>query len=69
VRAAADAAHLEADAASRPPAPCLDAFAERAAIAEHDGGMTRADAEALAAAEQGYPTAAALLAAVQEAAR
>jgi hypothetical protein len=44
-------------------APDLDAFAERAAIAEHDGGMTRADAEALAAAEQGYPSAAALMAA------
>jgi hypothetical protein len=58
-----------ADAASRLPAPDLDAFEERAAIAEHDGGMSRAEAEALAAAEQGYATAAALLAAVQGGAR
>ena len=31
-----------------------DAFDERAAIAEYDGGLTRADAEDLAARCQGY---------------
>lgn len=31
------------------PADSVDAFEERAAIAEYSGGLTRADAEALAA--------------------
>ena len=35
-------------------APDIDAFEERAAIAEYDGGLTRADAEQLAAECQGY---------------
>ena len=34
--------------------PDTDAFEERAAIAEYDGGLTRADAERLAAECQGY---------------
>ena len=34
--------------------PDLDAFEERAAIIEHDGGHPRHDAEALAAQEQGF---------------
>ena len=34
--------------------PDTDAFEERAAIAEYDGGLTRADAERLAAQGQGY---------------
>jgi len=37
--------------------PDIDAFEERAAIAEHDGGLSRAAAEDLAAREQGYPDA------------
>jgi hypothetical protein len=40
------------------------AFEERAAIAEHDGGLSRDDAETMAAREQGYETGDALLAAV-----
>jgi hypothetical protein len=35
-------------------APDPDAFEERSAIAEHDGGMSRQDAESLAAREQGF---------------
>ena len=35
-------------------APDPDAFEERAAIIEHDGGMPRQDAETLAAQEQGF---------------
>ena len=34
--------------------PDLDAFEERAAIAEYDGGLTRTDAEKLAAQCQGF---------------
>jgi hypothetical protein len=34
--------------------PDTDAFEERAAIAEYDGGLSRADAEPLAAQGQGY---------------
>ena len=34
--------------------PDTDAFDERAAIAEYDGGLSRADAEDLAAQSQGY---------------
>ena len=37
--------------------PDIEAFEERAAIAEHDGGLTRAAAENVAAREQGYDTA------------
>ena len=33
--------------------PDIDAFEERAAIAEYDGGLTRQDAEDLAAQAQG----------------
>jgi hypothetical protein len=47
-------------------APDLDAFAERAAIAEHDGGLTRPAAERLAAREQGFADPAALRAAAVE---
>lgn len=42
------------------PCPDHDAFAERAAILEHDGALPRADAEIRAAAEQGYPDASAM---------
>lgn len=34
--------------------PDIDAFEERAAIAEHDGGLTRSRAEDLAAQAQGF---------------
>ena len=34
--------------------PDLDAFEERASICEYDGGLSRADAEDLAAQSQGY---------------
>ena len=34
--------------------PDIDAFEERAAIAEYDGGLSRADAEHLAAQCQGF---------------
>lgn len=44
----------------------LDAFEERAAIAEFDGGLPRAEAERLAAMDQGFTSAAALLAASME---
>lgn len=44
-------------------APDLDAFEERAATAQHDGGLTRAQAEALAAQDQGCESAEALCAA------
>ena len=37
--------------------PDIDAFEERAAIAEFDGGLTRLQAEALAAQEQGFASA------------
>jgi hypothetical protein len=36
------------------PVPDIDAFEERAAIAEHDGGLSRDAAEDLAAREQGF---------------
>lgn len=47
----------------REPAPDLDAFEERAAIAEHNGGLGRSEAEALAASEQGFETPADLVSA------
>lgn len=34
--------------------PDIDAFEERAAIAEHDGGLSRRAAEDLAARSQGF---------------
>lgn len=34
--------------------PDIEAFEERAAIAEHDGGLTKAEAEDLAARAQGF---------------
>jgi hypothetical protein len=34
--------------------PDIDWFEERAAIAEHDGGLSREDAEDLAARAQGF---------------
>jgi len=36
------------------PSPDIDAFEERAAIAQFDGGLTRAQAEDLAAQGQGF---------------
>jgi hypothetical protein len=41
------------------PCPDIDAFEERAAIAQFDGGLTRAIAEDLAAQRQGFKDAAA----------
>lgn len=35
--------------------PDIEAFEERAAIAEYDGGLSRAGAEDLAARAQGFP--------------
>jgi hypothetical protein len=46
------------------PAPDLDAFEERAAIIEHDGGLSRPEAERLAARDQGFASAAAFRAAL-----
>lgn len=37
--------------------PDIEAFEERAAIAEFDGGLTRLQAESLAAQEQGFASA------------
>ena len=37
--------------------PVIDAFEERAAIAEYDGGLTRSKAEDLAAQAQGFTNA------------
>ena len=37
--------------------PDIEAFEERAAIAQYDGGLTRLQAEALAAQEQGFASA------------
>lgn len=37
--------------------PDIEAFDERAAIAEHDGGLSRLDAENLAARAQGFKNA------------
>lgn len=37
--------------------PDIDAFEERAAIAEYDGGLSRREAENLAARAQGVPDA------------
>jgi hypothetical protein len=34
--------------------PDIDAFEERAAIAEYDGGLSRSEAEDLAARQQGF---------------
>ena len=42
----------------RDPFPDIDAFEERAAIIEFDGGYTRQEAEDLAAQGQGYRDAA-----------
>ena len=39
--------------------PDIEAFEERAAIAEYDGGLTRLQAESLAAQEQGFASASA----------
>jgi hypothetical protein len=38
----------------KPQRPDIDAFEERAAIAEFDGGLTRREAEHLAAQSQGF---------------
>jgi len=35
--------------------PDIEVFEERAAIAQHDGGLTRSQAEGLAATEKGLP--------------
>lgn len=40
--------------AAHSPAPDLDAFEERAAIVEFDGGLSRGDAERIAAQDQGH---------------
>ena len=37
--------------------PDIEAFEERAAIAQYDGGLTRLQAENLAASKQGFATA------------
>jgi len=37
--------------------PDIDAFQERAAIAEYDGGLSRSEAENLAARAQEFPSA------------
>ena len=37
--------------------PDIEAFEERAAIAEYDGGLTRLQAESLAATQQGFGSA------------
>jgi len=37
--------------------PDIEAFEERAAIAEYDGGLTRLQAESLAAQKQGFASA------------
>ena len=42
---------------SNPPVPDIDAFEERAAIAEYDGDLPRAQAENLAARAQGFDSA------------
>lgn len=47
-------------------APDLDAFEERAAIAEHDGGLPRAEAEQLAVGALGFADQATLYAAAAE---
>ena len=39
------------------PIPDIDAFEERAAIAQYDGGLSRRTAEDLAAQAQGFPDA------------
>jgi hypothetical protein len=39
------------------PIPDIEAFEERAAIAEYDGGLTRQAAEDLAACSQGFRSA------------
>lgn len=57
-----DRAESYPSASNQPPPPDLDAFEERAAIAEHDGGLGRVEAEALAAREAGYENPAALYA-------
>ena len=43
----------------------LDHFEERAAIAQYDGGLSRAEAERRAARDQGFTRAAALLTAAE----
>jgi hypothetical protein len=47
--------------------PDLDAFEERAAICEYDGGLLRADAEGIAAQCQGFSNVIAFRAACEEA--
>ena len=42
---------------SASPIPDIEAFEERAAIAEYDGGLTRLQAESMAAQEQGFASA------------
>ena len=37
-----------------PPVPDIDAFEERAAIIQHDGGLSRSRAEDVAAQAQGF---------------
>jgi len=45
------------DLPSRHIIPDIEAFEERAAIAEYDGGLTRSQAEELAAQAQGFESA------------
>ena len=49
--------------------PDTDAFEERAAIAEFDGGLTRREAETLAARAQGYDNVVQFRAALKEGGR
>lgn len=51
----AGVAGVAAPALATAPPPDLDAFEERAAITQHDGGLSREQAERLAAEAQGYP--------------
>ena len=46
------------DPLSRHIIPDIEAFEERAAIAEYEGGLSRSQAEDLAAQAQGFPSAA-----------
>lgn len=50
----ADEATLHPSQNIQADAPDIDAFEERAAICEFDGGLSRADAEDVAAQSQGY---------------
>ena len=58
---------LELLAALTTPGPDLDAFEERAAICEYDGGLERARAEQIAAEDQGYGTVIDFMAALRKA--